>query len=149
MPFWDASAVVPLCHRQPATSVLRRLLTEHPRPVVWWDTAVEVRSALARLLREGALTAHGQQQALQRLSLLRRSWAEVLPTEALRSLAEDLPDIYGLRAADSLQLAAALIWCRERPRGRAFICFDDRLAEAAAAAGFDVIGTRRKPVSAR
>lgn len=53
-------------------------------------------------------------------------------------LAEDLPDEYAVRAADALQLAAALVWCREKPRRRAVVCFDDQLAKAAAAVGFTV-----------
>jgi hypothetical protein len=36
-----------------------------------------------------------------------------VPTEKARSLAEDLPDAHGVRAADAAQLAAALVWWRE------------------------------------
>jgi hypothetical protein len=99
---------------------------------------VEVRSALARLTAGDVLSPTQQQQALLRLSVLRLSWAEILPTERLRDIAESLPDAHGLRAADALQLAAALIWCREKPRGRPFICFDERLVNAAALVGFAV-----------
>lgn len=48
-------------------------------------------------------------------------------------------ELYTLRAADSLQLATALVWCRNRPAGRIFICADDRLCDAAAQAGFTVL----------
>ena len=65
-------------------------------------------------------------------------WDEILPTEKVRSLAEDLPDSHGLRAADAAQLAAALVWCRERPKQRPMVCFDERLRTAAAALGFSV-----------
>ena len=44
-----------------------------------------------------------------------------------------------LRAADALQLAAALVWCRQRPHGRAFVVADDGLSDAAEAEGFTVI----------
>jgi hypothetical protein len=43
-----------------------------------------------------------------------------------------------LEAADAAQLAAALVWCRESPRQRALVCFDERLRAAAAAVGFSV-----------
>jgi hypothetical protein len=43
-----------------------------------------------------------------------------------------------LRAGDAAQLAAALVWCRERPKQRPLIAFDDRLRKAAAASGFTV-----------
>jgi hypothetical protein len=62
----------------------------------------------------------------------------MLPSERVRALAEELPDEYGVRSADALQLAAALVWCRERPKRRAFVCFEEKLARAAAEAGFVV-----------
>jgi uncharacterized protein len=136
--FWDASAVVPLCCSQPATVQGRRLYRELKRMVVWWGTPLEARSAFARLVREGHLTADARSRAITHLTRMRVAWDEVLPTERVRSLAEEMPDTYGLRAADAAQLAAALVWCRERPARRALVCFDDRLRAAAAAAGFTV-----------
>ncbi|HEY7445353.1 MAG TPA: hypothetical protein VH701_23185 [Vicinamibacterales bacterium] len=106
--------------------------------VVWWGTPAEARSAFARLVREGDLTAAQGATAIRLLNQLRSSWDEMLPSERVRALAEGLPDEYGVRAADALQLAAALVWCRERPRRRPFVCFDEKLARAAAEAGFTV-----------
>jgi len=79
-------------------------------------------------------------QGLDRLAVLRRSWAEVLPTDRLRDLAETLPERYGLRALDAFQLAAAFLWCNERPRRRAFVCLDRQLAASAAELGFSAVG---------
>ena len=138
MAFWDASAIVPLCCSQPATVEGRRLQPELKRMVVWWGTPVEARSAFARLVREGQLSSRERATAVRLLGQLRSAWDEILPTEKVRSLAEDLPDAYGVRAADAAQLAAALVWCRERPRQRPFVCFDERLRTAAAALGFAV-----------
>jgi hypothetical protein len=72
------------------------------------------------------------------LGQLRPSWDEIQPSESVRAIAEELPDRYDVRALDAMQLAAALVWCRERPNRRPFICFDERLSSAAAAAGFAV-----------
>jgi predicted nucleic acid-binding protein len=138
MAFWDASAIVPLCCSQPATAQGRRLRRELKRMVVWWGTPIEARSAFARLARAGNLTTEERLAATKLLGQLRVSWDEILPTEKLRSLAEDLPDSYGLRAADAAQLAAALVWCRERPKQRPLVCFDERLRTAATAIGFVV-----------
>jgi len=44
-----------------------------------------------------------------------------------------------LRAPDSLQLAAAMTWCQQRPAKREFVCADQRLSKAAIAAGFSVL----------
>lgn len=136
--FWDTSALLPLCCHQDASAELRRLKRERPHVAVWWGVTVEARSALARLEREGKLSPRGMQQATARLEVLRSSWLEVLPTDTVRSLAESLPDQYGLRALDSLQLASALVWCREHPRGRVFVCCDEPLSRAAAKRGFAV-----------
>jgi predicted nucleic acid-binding protein len=136
--FWDASAIVPLCCSQRATVQGRRLHRELKRMVVWWGTPLEARSAFARLAREEDLTAEERTRAATRLAQLRAAWDEILPTERVRSLAEEMPDTHGLRAADAAQLAAALVWCRERPKQRVLVCFDERLRTAAAAVGFSV-----------
>ena len=107
--------------------------------MVWWGSLVEVQSALCRLHREGEIAEVDKHGAIARLRLLSRGWREVLPDEEVRHLALRVLDRYSLRAADSLQLAASLIWCGQRPSGRSFICGDHRLAEAADAAGFSVL----------
>ena len=137
--FWDTSTIVPLCCYQDASQEMRRIARRIKRVAAWWGTAVEARSALSRLVRDGKMTVRGLKQAVARLEVQRASWIEVLPSDRVREIAETLPEQYGLRALDSFQLAAALVWCKEQPRGRWFVCCDVRLAEAATKAGFDVL----------
>lgn len=136
--FWDASALVPLCVQEAtsrqAQSHLRRFL-----PVVWWGSPIEIHSAIARIHRAGALKDAEKQGALARLDLLSRGWREIVPGDHVRDLARRLLDAHELRAADSLQLAAALTWCQHRPARRDFVCVDQRLVKAATAVGFTVI----------
>jgi len=106
--------------------------------VVWWGTPLEARSAFARLVLDGDMTQQERTAAIRLLGQLRVTWDEILPTEKVRSLAEGLPDAHRLRAADAAQLAAALVWCRERPKQRPLVCFDERLRVAASALGFSV-----------
>lgn len=136
--FWDSSGVVLLCCRQAASVQGRRLLKQLGRMVVWWGTPVEARSAFARLARDGELAEAQRVTALNLLEQQRRSWSEILANEAVREIALSLPDDHGMTAGDALQLAAALVWCRERPRGRSFVCWDKHLAQAAANVGFAV-----------
>ena len=138
MAFWDSSAIVPLCCAQAGTAQGRRLVADLGPIVAWWGTPVEARSAFARLVRDGGLTSVQRATAVKLLDQLRRSWDEILPTEAVRVIAGSLPDDYSLRAGDAWQLAAALVWCRERPRRRPFVCLDKRLAKAASDMGFTV-----------
>ena len=137
--FWDTSAIVPLCFRQQPSSELRRLARRIKRVAAWWGTTVEARSAFSRLLRDGSMSPKALNQAIARLELQRAAWSEILPGERVRELAEELPNLLGLRALDSFQLAAALVWCREHPRGRLFVCCDTRLSSAATEVGFTVL----------
>lgn len=112
-------------------------------PIVWWGSAIEVHSAISRLYRERSIDARGKEGALARLHMLSQGWREILPGDPLREIAETLLDQYPLRAADSLQLAAALIWCQQNPAKRTLISGDRRLSEAAKSVGFTVIELSR------
>jgi predicted nucleic acid-binding protein len=136
--FWDASALVPLCVPVHNPQYSRRLLHQHA-PVVWWASNVEVQSALGRLKRENVLSDRHYSAALQRLSILRKGWREIQPTNRLRDVAGSRLELHELRPADALQLAAALVWCNQRPKNRPFLCRDVRLREAARREGFDVL----------
>ena len=135
--FWDSSALVPLCVHE-ATSRQAQSQLRKSMPVVWWGSPVEVHSAIARLHRQGKLKDVEKQGALSRLALLGRGWREILPGDSVRDLATRLMDAHELRAADGLQLAAALVWCQQRPARRIFVCADRRLAHAAKEIGFTV-----------
>jgi hypothetical protein len=137
--FWDTSGIVPLCCYQPQSAQARQTARLYARQVVWWGTPVEAVSSLNRLIRDGVLTARETKQAIERLEYLRGLWNEVQPTEEVRNRAERLLGAHRLRAGDALQLAAALVWCGNRPRSRAFIVADGNLSDAAEAEGFSVI----------
>lgn len=133
--FWDASAIIPLCCQQPQSAAARIYNAQ----IVWWGISIETFSAIYRLMRDGGLTATESLQALKALDLLRQKWHEILPAEEIRRAAERLLRTHPLRAADALQLAAALIWCGNHPRGHAFVCAVIRLSEAADKEGFTAI----------
>jgi uncharacterized protein len=137
--FWDTSAVVPLCCFQPQSAQARQAARNYSRQVVWWGTIIEAVSSLNRLTREGTLNVKDSSQAFARLNYLRDRWNEVQPTEEVRNRAERLLRIHRLRAADALQLAAALVWCGNHPQGRVLIGADGSLSDAAGAEGFTVI----------
>jgi predicted nucleic acid-binding protein len=136
--FWDSSALVPLCVHQQASLTARRLAKQYG-VVVWWCTPVEVRSAVERLLRTGQLSAAEYAGAGKRLEQMTRGWREVSPSDSLRSEAERLLSQFSLRAADAMQLAAAMTWTMGRPQGRIFICGDAALLEAARQLGFQAV----------
>jgi predicted nucleic acid-binding protein len=137
--FWDASAIVPLVLDEAGSADARTTLERDADMVVWWGTPVEVLSALARAERAHVFAAADVDLARRALEDLGDSWNEVLPSDEVRERAGAGVLRHPLRAADALQLGAALTWARGRPRSHALLSFDARLAEAARQEGFDVI----------
>jgi predicted nucleic acid-binding protein len=138
--FWDASAITPLLAEEPTRNHLLKLLGEDADILAWWGTPIEIASALARREREGLLTADEVTAALTAAHTLAESWHEIVPSESIRRTAERLLRAHPLRAADSLQLAAALVASDHDPMSLTFVCLDVRLASAAQREGFLVIG---------
>jgi len=134
--FWDTSALVPLCVRQSITPRAVALYKIHDA-VVWWATPVEIASTAARLLRMQQLDSRDWSKARKLAKRLASSWFVIQPSDALRARSIELVDRYDLRAADSLQLAAALEWCEGVPEGHVFLTIDQTLREAALLSGFD------------
>ena len=139
MRFWDASAIIPLCVNEPRSERLTALAKQNPAIVVWWGTVVECQSAFARLRREDIMARVDENAARHVLTVLATGWIELLPSERIREQASHALRLHPLRAADSMQLAAALVWSDGRPHGLGFVCLDQRLAEAAQTEGFDVL----------
>jgi predicted nucleic acid-binding protein len=105
--------------------------------VVWWATPVEIASALRRLVRMKQLVPDDWATSRRLAGDLAESWRVVQPSNFLRAGAAQLVDRYDLKAADALQLAAALEWCENIPQDRVFLATDSRLREAAVLSGFD------------
>ena len=138
MSFWDSSALAPLCFNESRSQLARvtwRGFTEH---YVWREAVVEVESSLARLTREGILTIALRPKTEKRLSLIENEWKIVESSQRLIDLARSFPLQYGLKAMDSLQLAAALVWCKEFPKNKNFVAADRKLLEAAKTVGFTI-----------
>lgn len=62
----------------------------------------------------------------------------VADIEAVKAMARRLLRVHALRAADALQLGAALVWAGGRPQGKTLHTLDDRLALAGRREGFEV-----------
>ena len=139
MKFWDTSAIIPLCIEEKATRVVREIVESDGAIVVWWGSIVECYSAFGRLKREGFLDPVEETDVLAILSQLAGVWTEIEPSDDLREVTRRLIQNYPLRAADSLQLAAAIVWTDKSPRGHELVCLDTRLRSAAQIEGFTVL----------
>ncbi len=138
MKFWDTSAIVPLCIQEAATATVRDILDQDPSLVIWWGARTECTSAFMRRVREGQLTPKDVRVARHALDAVVQAGIEIQPSESVRGTAERLLGVHPLRAADALQLAAAIQWCQGLTVGNGFVVFDRRLREAGFAEGFTV-----------
>lgn len=137
--FWDSSALVPTILPAPQSAALVALLRSDAERVLWWGAPVECQSALYRRHREAPLPTESLDEALRRLAGILADSDVVAPTNRVRDRAGRLLPLHALRAADALQLAAALVWCDDAPRGDRFVCLDERLRDAAGREGFSVL----------
>lgn len=139
MMFWDASALIPLFIDEMQTGTVRAIASHDSAIAAWWGSPIECCSAFARLRREGFLKTEEEDRVRHLLLLLSGSWTEIEPGKDIRNTAERLLLTHPLRAADALQLAAALVWAGRNPKGSFFVCFDQRLRTAARNEGFTVL----------
>ncbi len=140
MRFWDSSAVVPLLVQQAGSARCERWWRDDREVVLWTLSSVEVSSALQRLVREGSLAERAAARAEVRAEQLMRASVLVVDVDGVKARAQRLLRLHALRAADALQLGAALAWAEDAPAGRTLCTFDERLAVAAAREGFEVLG---------
>lgn len=139
MRFWDSSALVPLVLRQPASDAVRRLFKSDPQVLAWTLSDVEIRSSICRLLREGAVEAAVADEATAEFRTLWSRSLIIHTVDAVKERAKRLLGLHLLRAADALQLGAALVAAYDQPLGSEFVSLDVRLADAARREGFRVL----------
>jgi uncharacterized protein len=90
------------------------------------------------LQRQGLIDSAARQRFESRLVRLEAEWNIVNGQGRIVELARTFPLAHGLKALDSLQLAAALVWCKEFPKNKDFVSADRKLIEAAEDVGFTV-----------
>jgi predicted nucleic acid-binding protein len=138
MRFWDSSALVAIALEEKATKSVRDLSREDPEVVVWILSEVEITSALWRRRRSNELTEIVRAEAQRQMDLTLSNALTVADVSAVARRARRLLAAHMLRAADAVQLAAALLACEDDPGRLPIVTLDDRLAEAATREGFTV-----------
>jgi len=139
MRFWDSSALVPLMIREISSEQMRNLLANDADIVVSVITPIEIQCALWRRRHHDELSVDQHAEAEEAFAKLSESWSEIDDILAARQVASDLIKRHVLRAADALQLAAALIAAGDNLRHLPFVTLDKDLADAARAEGFPVL----------
>lgn len=142
MRFWDTSALVPAFLEEATTREVRRWLAKDPKVTTWMMTRLEVLSAIARRKRERPEQAALLSRVIRDVLEASPNWTEISEAVPARRLAERIIMDHSLRAADALQLGAAILAADGDPLSLEFVTLDRRLAEAAASEGFPVLGVR-------
>jgi len=137
--FWDSSALVALILEEDTAEELRQILLGDRNINIWWATKVELASAVYRTYRMGEVPEQALPGLFKQIEQLTVQANEIEPTPEIRNVAYRILRIHNLRAADALQLAAALILVDHNPSGESFVCLDNRLQQAAGKEGFTVL----------
>lgn len=136
MKFWDTSALMPLLVLEDATPVVRMLFRDDPTVAVSFITDIELSAGVARRSRNDEQV---KRAAVQRaLEDLRDTWLESKDYDEIMAVARYAAETHHLRAGDAIQLASAIVLCRNRPR-LPLVTLDRDLAAAARLEGFPTL----------
>ena len=137
--FWDTSSLVALVLEEKQTARIREISREDQERAVWILSEVEAASAFWRRSRANELTDEARQAAQRSIDVVLANAVVVSDVPAVVQHARRILATHTLRAADAMQLAAALVACDDDPSRLPLVTLDDRLAEAAVREGFTVL----------
>jgi predicted nucleic acid-binding protein len=132
--------LVPTFIEESSTTDVQSWQAADPGITIWMMTRVEVISAIARKKREQPDLVALWNRAVRDVNEMALRWVEIWDAAATRIHAERIVMDYPLRAADALQLGAALIAADGDPQSIELVTLDRRLADAARREGFPVLG---------
>lgn len=137
--FWDSSSLVALAVLEPSSGKLETLLRRDPEMALWWGASLECSSVLLGAQRREQISEADLFKARSILDHLRARAFEIQPGEEVRARALRILSLHKLNVAGAWELAAALIWCRERTQKADFVSVNGPLRLAAALEGFRVL----------
>ena len=130
--YLDTSSLVKLYVTETGSEVVRQLVGDAGVVATSVVAYAETRAALARLRREGALTASKWTSAKRAFEELWPTYLTLEATDSLCRAAGELAEKYRLRGFDSIHLASfAEVARRAGTDDTRFSSFDDRLTQAA------------------
>lgn len=139
MRFWDSSALAAYFIPEAATKEVQRWFHADPEVTVWVLTRVELMSAIARRGRERPESIAELQRIQSNVISASGRWFTLAKVDQVRLIAERLVMTHPLRAADALQLGAAIVAADGDPSSLEFVTLDRRLADAALREGFPIL----------
>ncbi len=142
--YWDTSAIVALILKEDASQILMDLYEDHSPIYTWTLSSIEVYSAIHRRSKMAKVTAGELQSWLKRWEIIQAciNYIEAIPL--VKKISENVLRVHELKAADSLQLAAAIFLrnpsaLMHTDKKSFFLTTDKQLAKAAFKEGFEVL----------
>ena len=137
--YLDTSAWMKLYVPEAESASVERMIAQSAFCTSHQITYVEMRAAFAKAWRMGRIDQAQKAVAIAGFEMDWRTCEVLDVTENIIRRAGDLADRFGLRGYDSVHLAAAeAISLLLMPAQLTFVCFDDRLNDAAKALGMMV-----------
>lgn len=136
--YLDTSALVKLYVREDGTAQTRARLADASMVATSRVAYPEARAALARRQREAAITRNGLARAVAALDRDLAHFVVVELSVRVARRAGTLAERRALRGFDAIHLSSALEVEYLTGSSGAFLCFDDRLSEAASAEGLSL-----------
>ena len=134
--YLDTSAWMKLYVPEAESALVERMIAQSALCASHQITYVEMRAAFAKAWRMGRVDEAQKSFAIAGFETDWRTCQVMDATEQIIRRAGDLADRFGLRGYDSVHLAAAeAIALLLMPDRLTFVCFDDRLNDAAKALG--------------
>jgi hypothetical protein len=130
---------VAIAVEEKATRSVRGLVRADAELLVWILSEVEIASALWRRRRANELTEAARAEAQRQMDVVLSNAVTISDVSAVLRRTRRLLGAHTLRAADAMQLAAALLACEDDPARLPFVTLDDRLADAATREGFTIV----------
>ena len=140
--YLDTSAWMKLYVPEAESALVERLIAQSALCTSHQITYVEMRAAFAKAWRMGRIDQAQKAVAIAGFETDWRTCQVMDASELMIRRAGDLADRFGLRGYDSVHLAAAeVISLLLMPERLTFVCFDERLNNAAAALGMSIIAS--------
>jgi predicted nucleic acid-binding protein len=141
--YLDTSALVKLYVDEDDTSLVRDAVSDAKIVGTSEIAYVELRSAMARRHREGAIERAAYRRVLRDVEA---DWQQLLLIAVNNQLVHDAGGIaerYGLRAYDAVHLASSLVLQTRAKETVTFACWDKALQSSAAAAKLQILRVSR------
>lgn len=137
--YLDTSALVKLYVEEKYSSLVEQVVSDAEIVATHLIAYIETHAALAKLVREGVISEEEEENIQKEF---KKDWPHYMKigiNQELLERASDFTKAFGLKAYDSVHLAAADLLLKTTKENITFGCFDKKLNQAAKIIGFNLV----------